>query len=74
MDMLYVKSVIKRAQDSLVASSGDETYCDMLEKKIEDADYYICLDQEVTSLDHLDDSHIIEPYLEKYVKDLEVSI
>jgi hypothetical protein len=73
MNISYVKSIIERAKSSL-KSSVDETYKEAIQAKIYDVEYNIFLDQNVSSINDLDDSYEIESYLEPYVKTLDESI
>ena len=73
MNISYVKTVIERAKGSS-KSSGDQAYKEAIQAKIYDVEYNIFLDQNVASMNDLDDSYKIEPYLEQYVKSLDESI
>ena len=70
MNIHYIKSLIVEKSDSAKGSEVEGTVSEI----IEDLKKRICEDENVSSLDDLDDSKEINPQLNEFVKALEYAI
>lgn len=73
MNIGDIKNLIRRAKTS-VKKSLDIIYKEMVLQIIYDLEHNICFDQEIGSIDDLDDDWEIPDYLIKYVQALEDAV